>query len=84
MIILLACICVCHFLGSPESRWLARSFHGRCRRVSRGSSLIDAFWVEELLEGLLVGWVGVGGMLRMMRGLELDEIQVLEVGMALK
>lgn len=36
--------CVCHFIDSPESRWLARSMEGGGGRVSRGSSLIDVFW----------------------------------------
>lgn len=38
------CVRVCHFIHSPESRWLARSMEGGGGRVSRGSCLIDVFW----------------------------------------
>lgn len=70
-----ACVCVCHFIHSPESRRLTRSVEGGGGRVSRGSSLIDVFW----------GWRKVGGLvLRMMRGWELDGTPQQEGGRALK
>lgn len=66
---------MCHFIHSPESRWLAMSTEGGGGRLSRGSCLIDVF---------LRGEEGGGESLRMRREWELDGTLQREGGRALK